>query len=776
MHAHCAYLTLDKHVKERMMDMRTLYRMPIIIAVFVVLIAGMLPATIRAAIQATFYAAPNGSGTTCSEATPCSLTGARDKVRTVNSNMSGDIVVYLRGGVYSLGAPFQLTESANTHDSGTNGWNVIYRAYPGETPLLSGGQQITGWILYDSTKNIYRANVGTSLNTRQLYVNGLRALRARGSNNPSGFTETTAGYTTTDTSMQTWGNPSDIEIVSQVEWKSFRCGIASISGTAITMKNPCWTNANLTDSYFNMQLPTWIENAYELLDAESEWYLNRATGYLYYKPRSGENLASATVIAPTLETLVSGTGTLDTPIHNIQFQGITFAYATWLRPSTNEGFAEEQANFTYVSTGNDSSNVSSYVKTPAAVTFTAAKAVRFERNTFTRLGSAGVGFEYGSQDNAIIGNIFTDISGNGIQIGDIKVDDHHPSDARMKLLNHTIANNYISNVAAEYHGGVGVFVGYTGNTVIAHNEITHLPYSGVSIGWGWGKPDPGGADGYTTATTMQNNRVEYNLIYDHNTALRDGGGIYTLGWQGSSLSNGTVIQYNVVRNQVKDYQAYYNDGGSRYITLDSNVSFAAPNDWGGCRTAGAYGDFVFQNNYWTGRESWGCGLPDNVTRTNNTVISSLSEAPSAILNSAGIEPAYHDIKGNDVTYSFADLSGTSTPVTGVHSGIDFGNGSWLRDETGSGWALTSFGYFSTGDVTARSFTLPSNRVLKSIKLEGTGTYSISDGVNPTRSGSLPGKGTVVTVATDWTSPGATVTITFSAGWGSVIDDITYGQP
>ena len=133
------------------------------------------PNQAAAAVQTTLYASPTGSGTVCSQASPCSLEGARDQARTVNGNMTGDIIISLLDGTYTLSSTFQLTESATVHDSGTNGYNVIYQADPGSHPVISGGQQITGWTQYDSVKNIYRANVGTSLNTRQLYVNGVRA-------------------------------------------------------------------------------------------------------------------------------------------------------------------------------------------------------------------------------------------------------------------------------------------------------------------------------------------------------------------------------------------------------------------------------------------------------------------------------------------------------------------------------------------------------------------------------------------------------------------------
>lgn len=268
--------------------------------------------------ETVLYASPSGSGAVCSEALPCSLEGARDKVRTINDDMNGDIVVLLRGGTYARTAPFELTESIAVHDSGTNGYNVIYRAYPDETPVLSGGESIPGtaWTLHDSVSNIYKADVG-SLDTRQLYVNGQRAVRARGEMFPAGFVRTTTGYTLPSggpyAGMAGWDNKGDIEAVIFYQWKSLRCPVNSISGSALTMQDPCWT---LLSPATTAPAPTWIENAYELLDEEGEWYLDLIgavdgnAGTLYYKPRAGETMATAEVVAgSTAETLLKGTGT-----------------------------------------------------------------------------------------------------------------------------------------------------------------------------------------------------------------------------------------------------------------------------------------------------------------------------------------------------------------------------------------------------------------------------------------------------------------------------------
>ena len=48
-----------------------------------------------------------------------------------------------------------------------------------------------------------------------------------------------------------------------------------------------------------------VENIYEALDLPGEWVLERSTGRLFYMPLSGEDMASAEVIAPATEELIS---------------------------------------------------------------------------------------------------------------------------------------------------------------------------------------------------------------------------------------------------------------------------------------------------------------------------------------------------------------------------------------------------------------------------------------------------------------------------------------
>src|SRR5438876_2366363 len=197
----------------------------------------------RAAVQTAYYVSPTGSdsnsGTSIS-APFATLDHARQVVETVNGNMTGDIVVYLLGGTYTLNSTIAFTSS----DSGTNGHQVIYEAYPGQTPVLSGGRQITGWTLHDSGKNIWQAPIPAGFDARQLYINGVRARRAQSSALPSGTSATSTGYVVPNTTLAHLLSPKDLEFVYNGTWTNSRCDVAGVSSTStqttITMDSPCF--------------------------------------------------------------------------------------------------------------------------------------------------------------------------------------------------------------------------------------------------------------------------------------------------------------------------------------------------------------------------------------------------------------------------------------------------------------------------------------------------------------------------------------------------------
>ena len=540
-----------------------------------------------ALLAAEFYVAPNGNdahpGT---KAEPfATLERARDAVRHINRDMQEDIVVVLRGGTYRLNDTLVF----EPEDSGTGGHNVIYRAHADETPIFSGGRPVIGW--QQDEKGRWKAPAPFD-DFRQLYVNGIRATRARGEM-PAGLTLSgDDGYTTTAATMADWKHPGDVEFCYVCAWAHTRCKVQDIrregGNAVITMRQPQFTYAK-TKEGVNIAShvdEVYIENSLELLDEPGEWYLDRAARMVYYLPKPGEDMTEVPVVAPALERLVELRGTLDRPVRNIQFEGIRFEHGNWLRPS-QVGFVDVQANFVL-----DEANLmqreggltaahNQHLKSPANFVCRAAQSVRFERCVFARLGGAGLDLEFGAQDNVISGCRFFDISGTAIQIGDVLEDDHHPDDPRKIVKNNSVVSCFVHDCGRDYWGSVGIFAGYTEGTVIAHNEITRLPYSGISVGYGWGEEDAGGNPAYhqtfryETPTPARDNRIESNHIHDVMQKLLDGAGIYTLGNMPGSVIRGNHI-YDCTGN-VKagrgPVAGIYLDEGSGFIEVTGNVVY-----------------------------------------------------------------------------------------------------------------------------------------------------------------------------------------------------------
>jgi hypothetical protein len=612
------------------------------------------------AATTVFYVSPSGSDRNPGNSTRPfrTLDRARDAARRVRRPLRGDIIVLVGGGTYRLTRPLTLRQA----DSGGNGYDVFYEPVPGTQPVISGGRRITGWTLFDRTRGIYRARAA-GLHTRQLYVNGRRLPRAESALNPSGFTKTATGYTTTNLAMAKWRNQSDIEVLANWRWKSFRCPVASIVGNRITMAQPCWHNANVFFGPASMGLPTRIENAYELLNQPREWYLDQRHGWIYYKPAAGERLAREDFEAAGTQVLIDARGTLAHPVSHIRLDGLTFEYATWMGVSGPEGYADDQTGFHV--TGRNQPQTFEHAqfttRTPGNLRFAYAHDVVIRSDAFQHMGAVAVDFDTGSQHDTIAGSRFNDISAAAIQVGGVATIDHHPTNTGQVTRDNLIANNTITKPAQEFFDAAGIFVGYTTRTTIVHNTLSNLPYTGIAIGWGWGMTDPGRFPGctgcpfenwkiYTTPTTSKGNKILDNKVSDYLKVLYDGGGIYSLGQQGTSLANGELIAGNVVFGKAPSHggNALYTDGGSRYITLRGNAAFHNPpgrdgpggqpygHDWGGCRP---YGDIVWTGNWWQnpakGYDCYPPYPPVNVTLKNNKLIRGPGGVPKGVLTNAG---------------------------------------------------------------------------------------------------------------------------------------------
>ena len=565
------------------------------------------------------YVSPQGSnqGVGTKDAPFQTIERAQQAAREIDTGKPGETVVYLRGGTYSI----DHTIKFDARDSGTETHPVVYRAYPGERPVSSGGTVLGNWEKAGPT--LYKASTG-GMEFRQLYVDGAKALRSRHPNTGEflpivRWDMDTRKIIMPPGTLQDWLNFDEVEMYLQQAWSisimRMETYAAHPEGFALTVRNP------ERDLVFKRKYPRkrdkqyyHLENAREFIDQPGEWCVDRKEGICHYLPRSGEDMASAEVIVPQVETLVSVQGTLDDPVRHMRFEGITFKHSNWTMPY-DQGYLNVQAGqYTIEPTVGNTQYVG---RPPAAVYVAGAQNLVFKRNVFTKLGSTALDLHYGTRDCEVVGNVFYNIAGSGIshaKLSDPDVEFHtpyNPEDKREMSVNDRIHNNYIELVGDEYGGCVGIVGGYSTAVKIDHNELRDIAYSGISLGWGW-TYEP---------NAMRDNMIRWNHIDNPCTIFADGAGIYTLSEMPGSLISSNFVS-NVSRPEKADSKlsskCYYLDMASGGITFDRN----------------------HVKHYDHGVERWFFHQPGEikVTRLDSSMYPGIIEA-------AGLEPEYKDIKG-----------------------------------------------------------------------------------------------------------------------------------
>ena len=650
-----------------------------------------------AATQATFYVAPSGDDSNKgTEAEPFkTITQAQKAVRAINGSMTGDIEVILREGTYALPATIAFDE----RDGGKDGHYVRYKAYEGERPLITGGMPITGWTLHDEANNIWKAE-GVEGRFRQLYVNNRKAVRACFPNviaanekGNGGFDHDFVRLTKVDSTGRAFDvsadyvknikNIEDVEIHLMIAWSEniLRLEKAQVNGGTAKLipKDPERTKLfhrayPMLGTAFASNPPKqqvfYLENSYDLIDAPGEWYLDEKEHVLYYKPRSGESMATANVVAPRLNTLFSVLGK-DTKnkVGYMSFEGLTFAHSNFTRPS-EEGFLDLQAaNFNVdvlpdPSRGNwEKLNSNKYLLWRPDAAFRVENAHHFlvQGNVFSQIAATGLDFVSGTNDDMIQGNAFFEIGAAGIMLGKFYQDStteihiaYNPSDKDEISTRDTVKNNLVTNVTNEHQGAVGIGAGYPRYVVIEHNEVSYTYYSGISIGFGWTK----------NQTAMTNNHVNWNEIHHIARLLCDSGPIYTLSNQGT----GSEIQHNYIHdNGTSKWADYWNvpiylDEGSSGFTVKENVFKNSPAGVG--QNQAGQNNLQQSNNYYSDDVVNNAGIEKEfryirdikdipVADFSNTVTQASFKSVLSI--SGVIQAEDYDVGGQSVSYSDKDF-------------------------------------------------------------------------------------------------------------------------
>ena len=560
-----------------------------------------------AASAGDIYVSPDGDdrakGTAAEplKTVDAALRMAREWRRLGSAMAEGGIDIILRGGVYRLDKPVFI----RPEDSGTPASPTIVRGADGQTAVISGGADVTGWRKADGDARLPEAARGKVwvaeapvangriVYARQLYADGRKAVRATQFAGPYAM-ERMKAFTPEDESITIPTPETDLSRAGQIEMIVHqRWAIAILRVREMRDMGDGTTKVwfHQPESRLEFAHP-WpqpvidgergsssftLVNALELLDSPGEWYQDYPSGRIYYYPEDGKTPDEMDITVPALETLVEIAGTRERQVSGIRFDNISFEHAAWTRPS-REGHVTLQGGFRLIDAYKlaepglphkaELENQAWIARPEAAVTARFATGVAFTGCRFSHVGATALDFSYAVSSSVVDSCTFADIGGTAVMAGSfgeggfethIPYSPAVPTDVCRNL---KISRCTVSDATNEDWGCAAVSAGYVSDMTIEGNEVSGVNYSGICVGWGWTARE----------SCMRNNRIVGNYVHDYARMLYDAGGIYTLSNQPGSVIGGNRISLPAAAPYATNARAFciYFDEATDGFTVEGN--------------------------------------------------------------------------------------------------------------------------------------------------------------------------------------------------------------
>ena len=420
------------------------------------------------------------------------------RIKAEKAKQTRSFELVIKGGTYYLGESIHLDESF----SGTSNAPFVIRSADGEKVILSAGTSLNNlkWIKGDN--EIWKVTISSISTIEDLYANGLKLIKARYPNyNPNILPFN--GYSKDAIAKErvaNWHDPKGgyVHALHEGKWGGFHFLIAGKDMQGNLILDGGQQNNRPSPMHETFR---YVENIYEELDDVNEWYFDKKSSVLYYKPEKGKDPNQLKFETAQLENIITITGREGTPAKYIQLKGIDFVYTAPTFMKTDEPLLRSDW----------------MIHRQGAVFFDHTENCEILESNFYNLGGNAIFISNYNRNATISGNLIENIGASAVSfVGDpnavrspsfryeefVKEADldiisgpktaNYPRDCE-------VSNNLIRDTGLVEKQVAGVQISMAQSIKVYNNTIYNVPRSGINIGDGtWGGHDLAFNDVFST--------------------------------------------------------------------------------------------------------------------------------------------------------------------------------------------------------------------------------------------------------------------------------------
>lgn len=246
------------------------------------------------------------------------LKRALENAQSIKRDGDDLVTINLLEGDYHLSSTLVITPELN---------NIVIVGEGVDKVTIKGSKIIdTEWKSFN--ENIWVTDIDSSLDFNQFFINGEKQILARYPNydENGGYWQGYAADAIDKERISNWKNPTGgfVHAMHRGRWGGFHYEIVSVAEDGELELKGGHQNNRPSSMHPEYRM---VENVFEELDSDKEWYLDKVNHKLYVW-KGDTDLTDAKIEVSVLKHLIEIKGNIENPVKNVIISGINFQHAS----------------------------------------------------------------------------------------------------------------------------------------------------------------------------------------------------------------------------------------------------------------------------------------------------------------------------------------------------------------------------------------------------------------------------------------------------------------